>query len=111
MVTRDLNAAFLPNAIALVRAHLAAAIDPKARLVANRPACFAVRRGGELTPAEIWDVCVRFVDCANVEQQGRGAGHVARAPQGESLRRADAHAGRSGELLGVGHAVRGRMKR
>lgn len=54
------DAAFLPNAIALVRAHLAKNLDATARLVPNRPACMSAQVG-EMTPAELWTIAESFV--------------------------------------------------
>lgn len=52
--------AFLPNAIALVRVHIAKSVDASARLVPNRAACMSAQ-SGELTPAEIWSLAEAFV--------------------------------------------------
>jgi hypothetical protein len=56
----DIDAAFLPNAIALVRTHLANSVDTTGRLVPNRPTCMAAR-AGEMTPAEVWQIAESFV--------------------------------------------------
>lgn len=57
----DKNAAFLPNAIAAVRAQVERTLDVGASLVANRPLCMASYQRGETTPEEIWAVAERFV--------------------------------------------------
>jgi hypothetical protein len=59
-VAADPDAAFLPNAMALVRAHLANTVNASARLVPNRPMCMGMR-DGEMTPAEIWTIAESFV--------------------------------------------------
>lgn len=59
-VAPNKDAAFLPNAIVLVRAHLAKSIDAASQLVPNRPACMSAR-AGEMTPAELWSIAETFV--------------------------------------------------
>lgn len=58
----DPDAAFLPNAIALVRAHLERETNMAARLVPNRLTCMAPHRDDEQTPEEIWSIAERFVE-------------------------------------------------
>ena len=57
----DPNAAYMPNAIALVKNHLARHANLSARLVPNRSLVMAAYRESESTPAEVWSVIERYV--------------------------------------------------